>query len=268
MTTARVPQFAALAVVDKASPGKVSQLGALGVVDDTPISRYARAAQFGALVVVQDVSRLGRVSQLAGLAVTNDTVIENFKQRAWTFTLDGHEFYVLTLGEFGTWVWDATTQTWSEWQTQGYPGWNFEGGIVWYDEVVIGHDIQNPIVWKLTPDSSIDETFREQERVVTGLVDVRGISSGMSVGALRLTASVGDVQSQRPATVSVRYSDDNGKSWRGPYSIVLDSDDDNQRLAWRSLGTIKAPGRVFEIKDFGGMIRIDDALIDIDGEDM
>jgi len=42
---------------------------------------------------------------------------------AWTFEVDGHAYYVLRITTQGTFVYDASTQLWSRWQTEGDTHW-------------------------------------------------------------------------------------------------------------------------------------------------
>ena len=61
----------------------------------------------------------------------------------------------------------------------------------------------------------------------------------------------------RPISVSLEYSDDNGVTWSNPRYIDIIEDNFNQEIAWRSLGLIKAPGRIFRISDYGALKTID-----------
>ena len=45
----------------------------------------------------------------------------NPRLRDWTFSLDGHDFYVLRLGDDLTLVYDATTEQWVDWSDRDYP---------------------------------------------------------------------------------------------------------------------------------------------------
>lgn len=52
-------------------------------------------------------------------------------------------------------------------------------------------------------------------------------------------------------------SDDSGHSWVTHTPINVIEDDFTQELAWRSLGTVFAPGRLFSLYDYGAVTRID-----------
>ena len=49
--------------------------------------------------------------------------VYNPKLRAWPFDLDGHEFYVLRLGDMKTLVYDLTTEQWSWWSSPDLDYW-------------------------------------------------------------------------------------------------------------------------------------------------
>lgn len=207
-------------------------------------------------------------SQVVVLAAFRTGTMENLKNRAWSYTLDGHTFYVLTLGEQGTFVYDFTTKQWNQPQTQGLVGWNMELGVTWKGDIIAG-DQQNPIIWRLTPDAFLDDGFKVQKRRVTGVIPVRQ-RDFISCFAFRLTASVGkvDVPITAPATVgkvTLSYSDDQGVTFTKDETILIDVGNTKQQLQWLSLGTIQQPGRVFRIEDEGGIKRISGADAELDG---
>ena len=214
---------------------------------------------------------IGASSQVVMLVAYRTGSIENLTNRAWTFSLDGHTFYVLTLGEQGTFVYDELTGSWAKWQTAGLPGWNMEIGTTWRGDIIAA-DQQNPIIWRLDPESFIDDDFKPQTRKVTGGLAMRQ-RAFIANYSFTVTASMGvpEVPLTLPATiptVRLRFSDDQGKTFFDAGSLILDADDFVQTLEWRSLGTMQAPQRVFEITDTGAIARLDgaDAEVGEEGE--
>ena len=208
-------------------------------------------------------------SLLAMLVAYRTGSIENLEARTWEFTLDGHTFYVLTLGEQGTFVYDFSTRQWAQWITGGLNTWNMEIGTTWKG-VVVAADQSNPIIWQLTPSSFIDDGFKTMKRVVTGGLFVRQRQVVPNY-AFRITASVGSPEfaTTIPATVpevALEFSDDQGKTFTGAGALTLVMDDQEQELAWMSLGAIKAPLRVFRVTDIGGIASIygADAEVEVD----
>lgn len=199
--------------------------------------------------------------------------IENHKVRAFPFRLDGHDMVALRLGEGSTLVWDFTTQQWARWSSETdnnvwrpSVGNNWTGmGKSFYDsglnsDVILGDDTFG-LLWGLNPDFGVDE-HPDSDR--PDLPYIRKVVGGMAmrlretlrVGAVYLTADVGTPQIT-DATISLRTSDDYGKTWQDQGTITVEPGNYNQEFVWRSIGLIKSPGRIFEITDNGATVRID-----------
>jgi hypothetical protein len=184
------------------------------------------------------------------------------RKRAWTFTLDGHTFYVLDLGAEGTWVYDKTTQTWSQWYTDTYVQWNVANGCMWGTRIV-GGDLASSNVYEVAASNVQDYGAVDIPHCVTGGIVTRS-RDGFSLDALLLSASRGELGEVAGTTLNMRFSDDNGETWSDYFPISLVNADYSQDLRWASLGNFQAPGRVFEISDDGGPISLDglDAFMD------
>lgn len=184
---------------------------------------------------------------------------------AWAFVLDGHVFYVLSDVNGLTLVCDLTTGQWHHWYTGSERlQWNMYQGAMWKGRALAGDAASNK-VWEVDPHSMLDEETQPIERVVTAYLPVRGTAS-VRQGSLRVTASVG-YPTAESAVVKLRYTDDGGASWSPTYERTLVDGDFDQMLNFRSLGRIRAPGRVWEISDVGGLVRIEGADSDIEGGD-
>lgn len=185
--------------------------------------------------------------------------------KAWAFTLDGHIFYVMDDVAGQTLVCDMRTGQWHHWYTGADPAlWNMQSGIMW-NGVAIAADLTTNKIWEVDPHSMRDEETIEITRVVTAFQAVRGRASAR-IGSFRLTASVGE-PSLVGAVVHLRFSDDEGESWSPVYERVLSVGDFSQPLRFRSLGRIRAPGRIWEVSDQGGLLLIEGADADIEGEE-
>lgn len=209
------------------------------------------------------------VAQSVVLVAYRVKPVENLTARAWTFTLDGHDFYVITLGEQGTWVYDLSTGQWSNWETSGLGSWNMERGITWKGDVIAA-DREAAVLWRLDPTSFIDDDFTTQERRISGALSLRGNQKVPNFD-FRLTASVGefDVANTAPPTLPIlklSVSDDQGRTFQDRGTITITDKDFDQEISWRSLGEMKAPGRIFMIIDTGAVARIDGADANV-GED-
>ena len=69
---------------------------------------------------------------------------------AFTFRMEGHNFYVLTIPDFGTYVYDGATNLWCEWQTKGRKDWNAIGLVYAYGRLLVGDRRTNEI-FELSP---------------------------------------------------------------------------------------------------------------------
>lgn len=240
---------------------RTSQVVALTVLDNTIAAPYTRTSQvvLTAPVVTDGVTR---TSQQVTMVVYGEGSRENYKLRAWSFYLDGNWYYVLHLGLQGTWVYCLTSDTWAQWVTAGYDNWNAEQGLVWNARIVAG-DNQNGILWEVDPETMVDDDFRPITRVVTAILP-QAARKTTTVGGVWITASVGFPTAADPL-VNLRFSDDYGNTWVDMDScdVTLLPGEFGQEIAFRSLGTFGAPGRVFEVSDVGGAVRIDRAEIEM-----
>jgi len=250
------------------NPG-VGQGGAM-VSYSPPATRYIKTSQALALTSVL-TGGIPACSHTVVMIAFRTGSVENLNNRAWTFSLDGHTFYVVTFGEQGTFVYDQSTGEWSKWQTTGLTSWNMEIGTTWKGDIIAA-DQSNPIIWKLDPESFIDDDFKPQVRKVSGGLSMRN-RAFITNYSFRITASLGTpaVPVTAPPTspaVRLRYSDDNGASYIDAGNVVITSLDYTQEIAWLSLGTMNPPMRIFEITDTGAIARIDgaDAEIGEEGE--
>lgn len=213
-----------------------------------------------------------RITQAQVLAVVKGRV-EDRRLRAWAFSLDGHDFYVLRLGERETLVCDLTTGQWSEWNTFGKTYWRAHVGGNWIGigpdttargfgtDIVAGDDALGQL-WMLDPTSGVDDLPAAGEtsyfnRVVTGGVPQVMRTTAPCAGVY-VTLSLG-APAIEGASVTLRTSDDAGFSWIDHGSITVPAGEYGKEIAWRSLGLIRHPGRIFEFSDDGAAVRISGA---------
>jgi hypothetical protein len=236
-----------------------------------PPARSARSSQILGLVpyaIGNHQQKVPRASQFLQLVVWGAEIPVEARSRAWGFVLDGHPMYVLDLGQEGTFIYDLVTQQWSNFVTQGHVGWNMRNGTMWGEtNRIVGADAAFPYVWEMVPDEPLDEGFRPIDHVVTGGIALRS-RVFVSMSALRVAASSGKLQSGAVPVFNMRFSDDNGNTWSKYYAIDLQPGNYKQDLAWRSLGSFMAPGRIIELSDQGGLLRIDGADVFLDGFDL
>ena len=192
-------------------------------------------------------------------------VSETLKVRAWTFPFDGHEFYVLRLGNLGTFVYDKLTQQWCNWVTSGYTVWNADHGVIEWQGYPIACDLEDPILWKIDPAASLDQGSLPLTRTVTCIIQHRE-RDPLTLGELRITASVGDPY-QDGATITISFSDDQGNTYTTMPTVALNTDDFTQVLRFRSLGRVQSPGRYIDITDVGGVVDLIGVDVEVSGEE-
>lgn len=233
-------------------------------------SEAARVSQFFVRAFVQP-SPPARVSQLVVRALVKGHT-ENPHVRAWTFTLDGHDFYVLRLADMLTLVYDVYSEQWMDWQDFTHAYWRPNIGTIWngaaklaqnFGSSVIAGDDTWGLLWFLDPDQPYDEhpdyTAPEQqvyfERITMGQVPMRGRES-LPCYAAWLTTDMG-APAYDGAGVRLEISDDAGVLFEDQGYVTITLDANYPELAWYSLGQIEAPGRLFKITDDGAITRID-----------
>lgn len=238
-----------------------AQVVALVAADQTVLAPSARMSQVVALVASQFSAQPSRTAQAVALLAYNEGSRENNNLRAWSFVLDGNVFYVLHLGDLGSYVCNLTQgNQWSRWVTEGMVTWNAEQGLMWDGRIVAG-DSQNTTLWIVDPEQENDEEgFKPIRRTATVLIPARGRKT-ISVDMFSINAATGN-PSTTNAELSVRFSDDNGATWFSMASVVFEDGNFNQNLQFGSMGSFGQPGRILEVSDFGGSMR----LSDIDGE--
>lgn len=194
--------------------------------------------------------------------------------RSWTFTLDGHDFYVLRLGNVETLVYDVHSEQWYVWGSdtsylwRAYSGCNWLAGDnfanVYGSNVVVGDD-GNGSIYLLNPDSDTDDDAvlgsalpRTFSRRLDVQMPLKGFDS-VSCFDVVLEGSIGE----NTDSVNLSYSDDRGNSFTDAGDIQLTKDTYNTRLRWQSLGSASSPGRIYSIADDGALRRIDYAATTI-----
>lgn len=247
-------------------PACVTQLAAM-VVYTPPQTRFTRTSQLAAMLPYEiGKFTVPRTSQLFGLIVYATGVPSPKRSRAWTFVLDGHTFYVLDLGTEGTFLYDTVTNQWCNFSTQGFePQWNFQNGCMWGNRI-IGADLLTNDIWEMDPSAVLDEGWRDIAHLVTGGISTRS-RVYVANDAVRVSSSIGQLDEVNGSTMLLRYSDDQEETWSDYFEVDLIPDDFDGEIAYRSLGSFMAPGRIFELSDSGGLLRIDGADAFLNGFD-
>lgn len=225
-------------------------------------------AGFAAMRSVQH--GLGHVdaTQLSLMAVTKGRV-QNPRLRLWTFTLAGHDFVVLRLGDNETLIYDTSTEQWVNWDSANSGAWRPNIGFTWVDGQAFGNSFGSNIVvgddtfgllWFLDPRRAWDEhpdplNTKQQvpfQRIVTGQVLAAGREAIPCYAAFLDGDNYGIEATDFIPSIVLETSDDQGRTFDAHEALpVLPA------YTWYSLGQITSPGRMFRITDNGVLTRID-----------
>lgn len=232
------------------------------------LSPYIRASQ-SEVTIAGKADMDIRVSQTTVMVAWRGAT-ENLHLRAWTFSMDGHDFYVLRLGDTSTVVYDVYSQQWMDWSDFDSLVWRAQHGINWFggkglantygSDVVAGDDTLG-LIWFFDPKQPYDENPDAEgenlyfERVFMGQVPMVG-REVLPCYAVWLTTDMGD-PAYMGAGVRLEISDDAGKTFDDMGLVTITPNENRPELAWYSLGQIEAPGRLFRITDDGAFTRVD-----------
>jgi hypothetical protein len=195
---------------------------------------------------------------------------DNPQLRVWTYSLDGHDYYVLRLGDFDQLVFDTYSEQWMDWNDYNSLTWRAQCGLNWigaealadtYGSNVVAGDDTLGLLWFLDPEQPFDDAPGSGDpaiyfsRVIMGQVPMNG-RDVLPCYAVWLTADMGD-PAYLGAAVTLWTSDDAGVTWDNHGYISVTADNNSPELSWYSLGQIGAPGRLFKIFDDGAVTRID-----------
>lgn len=202
--------------------------------------------------------------------------ISSPKVRAWSFSLDGHDFYVLRLGDKQTLVYDVATKQWHDWGADIDDLWPVITGGSWYagrrlgeafgrTNIVAGSDLNGTLYFVSPVDDNDDDPMtgatRPFTRQVTAQYPIDGGYDYVPCFGVQAFGSIG--QATQDGSVALTYSDDRGKIYQSADVLMVDAGERQFRLQWPSLGSMAAPGRLFKITDTGALRRIDGLSIEL-----
>jgi hypothetical protein len=215
-----------------------------------------------------------QVSQVDVIVITNGR-IDDPSIRAWTFTLDGHDFYVLRLGNAETLIYDFATEQWAVWATGEEDYWSVYSGTNWVggntyaatfgSNIIVGSDSTGSLFF-LDPNKPNDDAVLSERsavpftRRVTGQIPIRGFDYAR-VFEVQLLGSVSQLNIGATTGFELFYSDDRGNTYTSAGTIETVDGDYTIRGSWRSLGSFTSPGRLFRVEDTGALKRIDSLTV-------
>lgn len=218
-----------------------------------PIGCMARdsvAEVGGALCMVSSDAQVYRFSPQPQV-ISDPGLTEQLRQaqpntfRAWSYTLDGHAFYVLTCSE-GTWVWDGAL--WSQFKSKDYAYWRAHIGAQVGTRILAADAVPGSgKIFRLSPDA-LTEDGEGITREFTAWLEIK--EGQIVVDNLVVNCAVGEGprsgQGSAPI-LQLRCSRDGGKTFSGwrEASMPLTGDYSRQ-VRLNRWGTFKAPGALFQ----------------------
>lgn len=164
---------------------------------------------------------------------------------AWSFALDGHTFYALSMGGQGTFNLDVSTGQWSERQSYGHTTWRARVGVNVGAQVYAG-DAEEGVLWAFDR-YAFEDDGAPMVRTVTGALMVSGVRAPCHSFSVDCSTGSTDDPSAIPVAV-LHVSDDGGNTWKdmgqGRLGRLGEYD---TRLRWPRLGLMKPPGRIFRL---------------------
>jgi hypothetical protein len=186
--------------------------------------------------------------------------------RAWTFTQDDHDFYVLQLGDTNTLVYDKATKQWVQWKSPAVSYWRGNDGCAWQG-INLCCDSLSGKLFKIDPTGRLDYGTTPITSVVVGGITER-FRSNIPCYMAELAVSEGLPPTGIDATrvgISLRSGD--GRTWIDHGSVTGTILGDSITVRWYGLGLMSKPGKIFEITDTGYARRIDGLNIELGSYD-
>lgn len=180
---------------------------------------------------------------------------------AFQYDLDGHLFYGLHVKGRGTFLHDFTTGQWSQWATGPFTLWNAQFHLQWSGAYYAASVLDNSLI-KIDPDSIVDDGFRENDFIATGRLEFKDRRYIANPEA-QIFGSVG----LRGGQVTLRYSNNDGETWSSGKVRTVPANDRADNVLFRNLGSVRAPGRLYQIEDKGTIRRIQTLRVKLDNND-
>ncbi|MBC8158288.1 MAG: hypothetical protein H8E94_03040 [Alphaproteobacteria bacterium] len=171
--------------------------------------------------------------------------------RAWTYTQEGHTFYVITIDGVGTFVYDASIGLWHERDSRDSLGrtidrWRIDTGVKCYDKI-LGGDYTNGIIYELDLDVYTENGIYLQRLATSAPIHGEGQFISMSKLEIEVESGAGLTTGQgSDPQAMLRWSDDGGKTWSNElWSTMGALGDYSRRIIFNRLGRFRS--RIYEL---------------------
>ena len=159
--------------------------------------------------------------------------------RAWTYSQEGHSFYILSYDE-GTWVLDLSTGFWHERESDGLTRWRASCGAYGYSKNLVG-DYSNGKIYELDLDYYSDDGGSISRQAVSPPIHAEGMRAFMSRFEVEFEAGTGLVSGQGvDPQAMLQWSDDGGRTWSNEHWRDMGLIGQyNARTVWNRLGSFR-----------------------------
>jgi hypothetical protein len=182
---------------------------------------------------------------------------------AWTFTQDGHDFYVvLAAGE--TYVYDKTTEQWAQWTSPDAAFWRGVDGVEWQG-INVCIDPSTGKLFQIDPIGRLDYRTTPITSIIYGGLTERFRNMPSIFMAEVAVSQNSPPHNVDPTTLSITLeTTDTITSYN--HGTVNGAATGNHTYArFYGLGLLRSPGVLFKITDTGFARRIDGLNIEISG---
>lgn len=193
-----------------------------------------------------------RVQQVNAVVIGAEGVIPSqpLEINSFQYDIDGHIFYGIHVRGKGTFIFDQSTGQWTQFKSGSLLYWNTQFHLKWDGEYYAASLIDNQIV-RVDPDSILDDGFRTNEFVVTARLEYKS-RQYVPNSEVQLFGSIG----LRGGDVELRYSDDDGHSFTDYRVVNVPENARANSVMFYNLGSVRQPGRIYEVRDYGTIRRI------------
>lgn len=161
---------------------------------------------------------------------------------AFTFTIEGHAFYIITFPDFVTFAYSASTGMWVEWQTWEQEDWNPIGFTNAFNKRLVG-DRRSNKVYELDLNTFNDDGVKFAKEGIS-----RPLSTeDQSLAAHNFFRLDVDAGTGNDAVVYLSWADEDGTDFNNPKSRTMGATGKTrQRVFWRRLGVSRS--RVYKFR--------------------
>lgn len=167
--------------------------------------------------------------------------------RGFTYSLEGHKFYVLEV-DAGTFLFDVATGAWHKRQSWGSDWWRCNGAVTAYGQVLLTDRNDGRIY---TPSMDVFDEDGDPIAMEITLPTLEFDRQRVTMYAFEATIETGPGDATTPdPQIALTYSDDGGHTWSNEVTRSMGAVGDYRRRAiWRKLGRFRTRQMRLRITD-------------------